>query len=105
VLFYSSTNLDSWQLNQLRTMKVGGNASATDFFSKHGGSSLLDDSDTKKKYSGKIAELYKEELSRRVKEDVVRWELIDSSTFSRSTENGIAFPTESLLKVWNQLLL
>jgi len=60
-------------------MKVGGNASATDFFSKHGGPSLLDDSDTKKKYSSKIAELYKEELSRRVKEDAVRWDLIDSS--------------------------
>lgn len=67
-----STNLDSWQLNQLRTMKVGGNASATEFFSKHGGSTLLSDSDTKKKYSSRVAELYKEELARRVKEDVAK---------------------------------
>lgn len=53
-------------------MKVGGNAAATEFFSRHGGSSLLNDSDTKKKYSGKVAELYKEELARRAKEDDVR---------------------------------
>ena len=50
-------------------MKTGGNASATDFFTKHGGSMLLSDSDTKKKYSSRVAELYKEELARRVKED------------------------------------
>ena len=68
----SSTNLDSWQLNQLRTMKVGGNASATDFFTKHGGSALLSDSDTKKKYSSRVAELYKEELAKRVREDAAK---------------------------------
>jgi ADP-ribosylation factor GTPase-activating protein 2/3 len=59
-------------LNQLRTMKVGGNGSASEFFMKHGGSALLNDSDTKKKYSGRVADLYKEELARRVKEDVTR---------------------------------
>ena len=53
-------------------MKVGGNASATDFFTKHGGSTLLADSDTKKKYSSRVAELYKEELAKRVKEDVAK---------------------------------
>lgn len=64
--------MDSWQLNQLRTMKVGGNASATEFFTKHGGAALLNDSDTKKKYSSRVAELYKEELARRVKEDAAK---------------------------------
>ncbi|KAF5360464.1 hypothetical protein D9756_004544 [Leucocoprinus leucothites] len=68
-----STNLDSWQLTQLRTMKVGGNSSATEFFTKHGGGSLLTDSDTKKKYTSRAAELYKEELGRRVKEDTARY--------------------------------
>ena len=53
-------------------MKVGGNASANDFFNKHGGSALLSDSDSKKKYSSRIAELYKEELARRVKEDTAK---------------------------------
>ncbi|KAH9480095.1 ADP-ribosylation factor GTPase-activating protein glo3 [Psilocybe cubensis] len=70
ISFVRSTNLDSWQLGQLRTMKVGGNGSARDFFVKHGGSTLLDNSDTKKKYSSRVAELYKEELARRVKEDI-----------------------------------
>ena len=67
-----STNLDSWQLNQLRTMKVGGNASATEFFTKHGGALMLSDSDVKKKYTSRLAEMYKEELARRVKEDAAR---------------------------------
>lgn len=65
-----STHLDSWQTDQLRAMKVGGNASALEFFTKHGGSPMLADSDTRKKYSSRAAELYKEELARRVKEDV-----------------------------------
>ncbi|KAK7689970.1 hypothetical protein QCA50_006610 [Cerrena zonata] len=73
ISFVRSTNLDSWQLNQLRTMKVGGNASATEFFNKHGGSALLNDSDSRKKYSSRIAELYKEELARRVKEDTAKY--------------------------------
>lgn len=54
-------------------MKVGGNASAIDFFNKHGGASLLNDSDTKKRYSSRVAELYKEELAKRVKEDVTKY--------------------------------
>ncbi|KIM83564.1 hypothetical protein PILCRDRAFT_819204 [Piloderma croceum F 1598] len=69
ISFVRSTNLDTWQLSQLRTMKVGGNASAREFFTKHGGSALLHDSDTKKKYSSRIAELYKEELAKRANED------------------------------------
>ncbi|GLB45315.1 putative arfGap-domain-containing protein [Lyophyllum shimeji] len=73
ISFVRSTNLDTWQLAQLRNMKVGGNASATEFFTKHGGASLLSDSDTKKKYTGRVAELYKEELARRVRDDVARF--------------------------------
>ncbi|QRV77180.1 GTPase activating protein for Arf protein [Ceratobasidium sp. AG-Ba] len=73
ISFVRSTNLDSWQLSQLRTMKVGGNQSATDFYTKHGGSSLLTASDTKSKYQGRVADMYKEELARRVKEDASRF--------------------------------
>jgi hypothetical protein len=69
---YSSTSLDSWQPNQLRAMKVAGNAFATEFFSKHGGSALLIDSDTKKKYSSRVAQLYQEELQKRIKEDAIK---------------------------------
>ncbi len=52
---------------------MGGNASATDFFTKHGGATLLTDTDSRKKYSSRVAELYKEELARRVKEDVAKY--------------------------------
>jgi len=96
ISFVRSTNLDSWQLNQLRTMKVGGNASATDFFTKHGGSSLLADSDTKKKYTSRVAELYKEELAKRVKEDAARFptsifvEGMDTATIPATSSTGAA---------------
>ncbi|TRM62119.1 hypothetical protein BD626DRAFT_459119 [Schizophyllum amplum] len=73
ISFVRSTNLDSWQLAQLRNMKVGGNASAADFFTKNGGASLLSDSDTRKKYSSPIADRYKEELARRVREDAAKF--------------------------------
>ena len=53
-------------------MKVGGNASATDFFTKHGGATLLTESDTKKKYSSRVAELYKQEIAKRVQEDITK---------------------------------
>lgn len=54
-------------------MKVGGNLSAKEFFTNHSGSALLHDSDTKKKYSSRAAELYKEELAKRAKEDAIRY--------------------------------
>ncbi|KIJ45897.1 hypothetical protein M422DRAFT_206553 [Sphaerobolus stellatus SS14] len=73
ISFVRSTNLDSWQLNQLRMMKVGGNQNAREFFTKHGGAALLNDADTKKKYTHRVADMYKEELARRVKEDAQRY--------------------------------
>lgn len=69
----SSTNLDTWRTDHLRRMKVGGNAKATDFFSRHGGSLLLTDNDTKKKYSSKVAELYRAELDKRVEADTAQF--------------------------------
>ncbi|KAH0832304.1 hypothetical protein J3R83DRAFT_13304 [Lanmaoa asiatica] len=90
ISFVRSTNLDSWQLNQLRTMKAGGNASATEFFSRHGGASLLSDTDTKKKYSSRTAELYKEELAKRVKEDTIKFPtrvVVDGMDLSQPTES------------------
>ena len=71
----SSTNLDSWTLQQLRTLKVGGNASIAEFFTKHGGSSLLPpgNSDARGRYTSRAAGLYKEELAKRVGDDAQRW--------------------------------
>jgi ADP-ribosylation factor GTPase-activating protein 2/3 len=56
-------------------MKVGGNGSATDFFTRHGGTSLLSESDVKKKYASRVANIYKEELAKRVKDDIAKYTL------------------------------
>lgn len=67
----SSTNLDSWSLQQLRALKVGGNASLSEFFTKRGGSNLLppNNHDARSRYTSNAASLYKEELQRRIAED------------------------------------
>ncbi|KAI8986249.1 hypothetical protein BD414DRAFT_536988 [Trametes punicea] len=105
ISFVRSTNLDSWQLNQLRTMKVGGNASATEFFTKHGGAALLSDSDTKKKYSSRIAELYKEELARRVKEDAAKYPdkvVVEGLTEAVATPSSQAGDDDDFFSSWDK---
>lgn len=53
-------------------MKMGGNAFATEFFKKNGGSNLLTLQDGKQKYTSRVADLYKEELERRIADDEKR---------------------------------
>ncbi|KAK2789373.1 ADP-ribosylation factor GTPase activating protein, ER-Golgi transport [Onygenales sp. PD_12] len=65
ISFVRSTNLDQWQWEQLRIMKVGGNESATKYFQSHGGSAALASKDAKVKYTSNAAVKYKEELKRR----------------------------------------
>ncbi|KAJ4337051.1 ADP-ribosylation factor GTPase activating protein, ER-Golgi transport [Ascochyta clinopodiicola] len=65
ISFVRSTNLDIWQWDQLRIMKVGGNESATKYFQSHGGSAALASKDPKAKYTSNAATKYKEELQRR----------------------------------------
>ncbi|KAK4966974.1 ADP-ribosylation factor GTPase activating protein, ER-Golgi transport [Elasticomyces elasticus] len=69
ISFVRSTNLDIWQWEQLRIMKVGGNESATKYFQSHGGSAALASKDPKTKYTSNAATKYKEELGRRVAVD------------------------------------
>ena len=69
--FVRSTNLDSWSTHQLRIMRCGGNQSARDFYNKHGAGHLLDNKDVKAKYTSDVAKLYREELSRRIENDVL----------------------------------
>ncbi|ETW82304.1 hypothetical protein HETIRDRAFT_318381 [Heterobasidion irregulare TC 32-1] len=92
ISFVRSTNLDSWQLIQLRTMKIGGNGSATDFFTRHGGSTLLGESDVKKKYTSRVADLYKEELAKRVREDAAKY---PEGIVVEGAETAKSPPTES----------
>ncbi|KAK4647142.1 ADP-ribosylation factor GTPase activating protein, ER-Golgi transport [Podospora bellae-mahoneyi] len=69
ISFVRSTNLDQWQWDQLRIMKVGGNESATKFFQSNGGSAALNSKDPKTKYSSTAATKYKEELKKRAARD------------------------------------
>ncbi|ORY30789.1 hypothetical protein BCR39DRAFT_528330 [Naematelia encephala] len=75
ISFVRSTNLDTWSLAQLRQLKVGGNASLAEFFTKHGGSSLLPpgNHDARTRYTSRQAGLYKEELAKRVRQDAERY--------------------------------
>jgi ADP-ribosylation factor GTPase-activating protein 2/3 len=50
-------------------MKVGGNASATDFFTKNGGAAALNSKDARVKYTSRAAIAYKDELKRRAQYD------------------------------------
>lgn len=51
-------------------MKVGGNESATKYFQSHGGSAALASKDPKTKYTSNAANKYKDELARRVEQDI-----------------------------------
>nr|OQO27825.1 hypothetical protein B0A51_04660 [Rachicladosporium sp. CCFEE 5018] len=70
ISFVKSVNLDQWQWDQLRRMKVGGNESATKYFQTHGGSAALASKDPKTKYTSTAATKYKDELARRVEADI-----------------------------------
>lgn len=84
-----STNLDQWSWPQLRLMKVAGNASFSDWLTRHPGSYSPSTSDVKSKYTSKAAALYKEELARRVKEDEARFGK------GRVILEGVAAPVEA----------
>ncbi|KAJ5907477.1 hypothetical protein N7495_000159 [Penicillium taxi] len=73
ISFVRSTNLDQWQWEQLRVMKVGGNESATKYFQSHGGSAALASKDSKVKYTSNAAVKYKEELKRRAAADAQQY--------------------------------
>ncbi|KAI0972649.1 hypothetical protein F4678DRAFT_428880 [Xylaria arbuscula] len=73
ISFVRSTNLDQWQWDQLRVMKVGGNESATKFFRSNGGSSALASKDPKTKYQSPAAAKYKEELKKRAARDAIEY--------------------------------
>ncbi|KAI9341527.1 hypothetical protein DFJ73DRAFT_843508 [Zopfochytrium polystomum] len=71
ITFVRSTVLDSWTLDQLRIMKVGGNANATEFFNRSG-SSVTSFKDAKAKYTSRAGMLYKERLRKLADEDAKR---------------------------------
>ncbi|PYI33897.1 ArfGap-domain-containing protein [Aspergillus indologenus CBS 114.80] len=94
ISFVRSTNLDQWQWEQLRMMKVGGNESATKYFQSHGGSAALASKDTKVKYTCNAAVKYKEELKRRAAQDAQQYpeEVVITDIPVGTSSNGSSTP-------------
>ncbi|CAK4031969.1 arf gtpase-activating [Lecanosticta acicola] len=96
ISFVRSTNLDQWQWDQLRRMKVGGNESATKYFQSHGGSAALASKDPKTKYTSNAANKYKDELARRVEADIKKSpnEVVVEDATDGKPESGTSTPAE-----------
>ncbi|KAL4910371.1 hypothetical protein BDW74DRAFT_51439 [Aspergillus multicolor] len=94
ISFVRSTNLDQWQWEQLRVMKVGGNESATKYFQSNGGSAALASKDSKVKYTSNAAVKYKEELKRRAALDAQEYpeEVVITDVVAGATSNGSSTP-------------
>ncbi|KAK7366934.1 hypothetical protein VNO80_08937 [Phaseolus coccineus] len=75
VSFVRSTNLDMWSPEQLKTMSLGGNNRARNFFKQHG---WTDDGKTDAKYTSRAAELYKNILSKEVAKSMITDKEVDS---------------------------
>ncbi|KAJ3193655.1 ADP-ribosylation factor GTPase activating protein, ER-Golgi transport, partial [Irineochytrium annulatum] len=71
ITFVRSTILDSWTVEQLRVMKVGGNDKAGEFFRSHGAGPDKY-KDAKSKYTSRAGVMYKERIRKLVDEDTRR---------------------------------
>ncbi|KAH8912500.1 ArfGAP family protein [Coniochaeta sp. PMI_546] len=104
ISFVRSTNLDQWQWDQLRVMKVGGNESATKFFQQNGGSAALNSKDPKTKYTSSAATKYKEELKRRAARDAQEYPgevvITDGEVAGSSTPAGE--PDDDFFSSWDK---
>ncbi|CAD6578359.1 MAG: ADP-ribosylation factor GTPase activating protein, ER-Golgi transport [Alectoria sarmentosa] len=91
-----STNLDVWQWDQLRIMKVGGNESATKYFQSHGGTAALASKDPKTKYTSTAATKYKDELKKRAAADAREYpeEVIVTDIVAATPTDGMSTPAE-----------
>ncbi|KAI9774590.1 MAG: ADP-ribosylation factor GTPase activating protein, ER-Golgi transport [Geoglossum simile] len=98
ISFIRSTNLDQWQWDQLRVMKVGGNESATIYFQSHGGSAALTSKDPKTKYTSNAATRYKDELQRRAALDANEYpnEVVIIDIVTVASTDGASTPSGEL---------
>ncbi|ERF76725.1 hypothetical protein EPUS_02264 [Endocarpon pusillum Z07020] len=94
ISFVRSTNLDVWQWEQLRIMKVGGNESATKFFQSNGGTAALASKDPKVKYTSTAATKYKDELKRRAAGDSQDYpgEVVVTDDYVAAAADGTSTP-------------
>ncbi|KAJ2829126.1 ADP-ribosylation factor GTPase-activating protein 2 [Coemansia erecta] len=91
ISFVRSTALDSWSWDQLRTMKVGGNANAAAFWRQNGSARMLSGgsaSDAKSKYTGRAAQQYKLHLAKLAEQDLLK-------SSDKRVHAGITEPTPS----------
>ncbi|KAH6666391.1 hypothetical protein B0J14DRAFT_491036 [Halenospora varia] len=95
ISFVRSTNLDQWQWDQLRIMKVGGNESATKYFQSNGGTAALNSKDPTTKYTSNAATKYKEELKRRAAKDATEYptEVVITDVMSNGPTDGTSTPS------------
>ncbi|KAK7423472.1 ADP-ribosylation factor GTPase activating protein, ER-Golgi transport [Neonectria magnoliae] len=103
ISFVRSTNLDQWQWDQLRVMKVGGNESATKFFQQNGGTAALNSKDSKTKYQSNAATKYKDELKRRAARDAQEYPgevVIDGVDDGAATPAGE--PDDDFFSSWDK---
>ncbi|KAH8659269.1 hypothetical protein BGZ60DRAFT_434008 [Tricladium varicosporioides] len=95
ISFVRSTNLDQWQWDQLRIMKVGGNESATKYFQSNGGTAALNSKDPTTKYTSNAATKYKDELKRRAAKDATEYptEVVITDVMSNGPTDGTSTPS------------
>ncbi|RWR87326.1 putative ADP-ribosylation factor GTPase-activating protein AGD8 [Cinnamomum micranthum f. kanehirae] len=90
VSFVRSTNLDSWNPEQLRMISFGGNNRAQVFFKQHG---WTDGGKIEAKYTSRAAELYRQLLSKEVAKSLAEETGLPSSPIASQTApaaNGLS---------------
>ncbi|KAG5962455.1 hypothetical protein E4U56_003390 [Claviceps arundinis] len=104
ISFVRSTNLDQWQWDQLRVMKVGGNESATKFFQQNGGTAALNSKDSKTKYQSSAATKYKDELKRRAARDAKEHpnEVVINDGTDDSSATPAGEPEDDFFSSWDK---
>ncbi|KAG8167760.1 hypothetical protein KVR01_003449 [Diaporthe batatas] len=104
ISFVRSTNLDQWQWDQLRVMKVGGNESATKFFQQNGGTAALNSKDPKTKYQSNAATKYKEELKKRAARDAQEYpgEVVIDGEVDDGTSTPAGEPDDDFFSSWDK---
>lgn len=89
-------------------MKVGGNESATKYFQTHGGSAALASKDPKTKYTSNAANKYKDELARRVQQDVkknpddINLDEIADDSSGTGTSTPAGEPADDFFSSWDK---
>ncbi|KAH6659665.1 hypothetical protein BKA67DRAFT_529805 [Truncatella angustata] len=105
ISFVRSTNLDQWQWDQLRVMKVGGNESATKYFRANGGSAALASKDPKTKYQSAAATKYKDELKKRAARDALEFPdevVITDATDADASATPAGEPDDDFFSSWDK---